>query len=48
MEFTESQWRGLAGHARERGLVFLSSPFSVEAVELLHASGDGDVEGAVG
>jgi len=35
MEFTESQWQGLADHAREAGLVFLSSPFSVEAVELL-------------
>jgi N,N'-diacetyllegionaminate synthase len=35
MEFTEAQWQGLAGHARERGLVFLSSPFSREAVDLL-------------
>jgi N-acetylneuraminate synthase len=35
MEFTENQWQGLADHAREVGLVFLSSPFSVEAVELL-------------
>jgi N,N'-diacetyllegionaminate synthase len=35
MEFTEAQWRGLAEHAAERGLMFLSSPFSVEAVELL-------------
>ena len=35
MEFTESQWQGLADHAHELGLVFLSSPFSVEAVELL-------------
>src|SRR6187455_3762265 len=34
MEFTESQWRELASHASDRGLVFLSSPFSVEAVEL--------------
>jgi N-acetylneuraminate synthase len=33
--FTEEQWRGLAEHARERGLLFLSSPFSREAVELL-------------
>jgi N-acetylneuraminate synthase len=33
--FTEEQWRGLAEHARERGLVFLSSPFSAEAVDLL-------------
>jgi N,N'-diacetyllegionaminate synthase len=35
MEFTEEQWAGLAVHARERGLAFLSSPFSVEAAELL-------------
>ena len=35
MEFTEEQWRGLKKHADERGLMFLSSPFSIEAVELL-------------
>jgi len=35
MEFTEDQWAGLARHARDRGLVFISSPFSLEAVELL-------------
>jgi N-acetylneuraminate synthase len=35
MEFTPEQWSGLASHARERELVFLSSPFSPEAVELL-------------
>lgn len=35
MEFTEEQWRGLKEHAEERGLVFLSSPFSFEAVDLL-------------
>ena len=35
MEFTEPQWRELADHAGERGLLFLSSPFSIEAVELL-------------
>lgn len=35
MQFTEPQWRGLADHAAERGLVFLSSPFSDEAVALL-------------
>jgi N-acetylneuraminate synthase len=35
MEFTEEQWRGLKEHALERGLWFLSSPFSNEAVELL-------------
>src|SRR4029077_7411686 len=35
MEFTEEQWRGLGDHARERGLLFLSTPFSMAAVELL-------------
>jgi N-acetylneuraminate synthase len=35
MEFTEEQWHGLKKHAEERGLKFLSSPFSVEAVQLL-------------
>ena len=35
MEFTEEQWAGLRSHALERGLLFLSSPFSVEAVDLL-------------
>jgi N,N'-diacetyllegionaminate synthase len=39
MEFTEEQWLGLSRHARERGLIFLSSPFSLEAVELLHRVG---------
>ena len=35
MEFSPEQWAGLAAHARERGLVFLSTPFSLQAVELL-------------
>ena len=35
MEFSEDEWRGLAEHARRRGLWFLSSPFSPEAVDLL-------------
>jgi len=39
MEFTEAQWAGLARHAEERGLLFLSSPFSVEAVRLLERIG---------
>jgi len=39
MEFTEEGWRGLADHARERGILFLSSPFSIEAVELLDRLG---------
>jgi len=39
MEFTEAQWHGLKQHACERGLQFLSSPFSVEAAELLKRVG---------
>ncbi len=39
MEFTPVQWRELAEHAREKGLMFLSSPFSLEAVELLEEIG---------
>lgn len=35
IEFTPEQWRGLADHCAERGLIFLSSPFSVQAVDLL-------------
>jgi N-acetylneuraminate synthase len=39
MEFTEDGWRGLAEHARERGILFLSSPFSIQAVDLLERIG---------
>ncbi|MGE0553607.1 MAG: N-acetylneuraminate synthase family protein [Gemmatimonadales bacterium] len=39
MEFTEDQWAGLKTHADDRGLRFLSSPFSIEAVELLDRVG---------
>ncbi len=35
MEFTEEQWAGLKKHADERGLLFMSTPFSPEAVQLL-------------
>ena len=35
MEFTDEQWAGLASHAREIGIGFLSSAFSHRAVELL-------------
>jgi len=35
MEFTSAQWRGLAEHARERNLLFVSSPFSPQSVSLL-------------
>jgi len=38
-EFTEDEWKGLADHAREQGLVFLSSAFSVAAVALLDSLG---------
>ncbi|HID69559.1 MAG TPA: N-acetylneuraminate synthase [Desulfobacterales bacterium] len=39
MEFTHEQWQGLADHARDAGLVFLSSPFSKKAVSLLSSIG---------
>ena len=39
MEFTEAQWQGLADHCRERGVLFVSSPFSIEAVDLLERVG---------
>jgi N-acetylneuraminate synthase len=39
MEFTEEQWRGLADHCRDRGVLFMSSPFSLEAVEMLSRIG---------
>lgn len=35
MEFSEEAWVGLKTHADDRGLLFLSSPFSLEAVDLL-------------
>ncbi len=39
MEFTEEQWQGLKQHADQSGLIFLSSPFSSEAVDLLKRVG---------
>lgn len=39
MEFRPEQWVGLERHARDRGLAFLSSPFSLEAVDLLERVG---------
>ncbi len=39
MEFTEEQWLGLRAHADERGLKFISSPFSLQAIELLERVG---------
>lgn len=35
MEFTFEQWQELQEHAHQKGLVFLSTPFSKQAVELL-------------
>ncbi len=39
MEFTKDQWRELKKHAESKGLIFLSSPFSVQAAELLKEIG---------
>ena len=39
MEFTEAQWADLRRHADGRGLLFLSSPFSQEAFEMLDRVG---------
>ena len=39
MEFSVDQWAELRTHADSRGLVFLSSPFSLEAFELLRSIG---------
>ena len=39
MEFTEEQWHGLKAHADQKGIEFLSSPFSLEAVALLERVG---------
>lgn len=37
--FTAEQWAGLKAHADDKGLLFLSSPFSLAAVELLETIG---------
>jgi len=39
MEFSLEQWRGLRQHCDDVGLEFMSSPFSIAAVELLEAIG---------
>lgn len=39
MEFNEGQWAELKDHCHEKGLKFISSPFSVEAVKLLERIG---------
>jgi N,N'-diacetyllegionaminate synthase len=35
MEFSKDQWAELAAHAREKNLIFISTPFSVKAIEIL-------------
>lgn len=35
MEFSREEWAGLKAHAEEKGLYFLSSPFSLAAIHLL-------------
>lgn len=37
MEFTKEQWEGLAKHCNEKGVEFISSPFSCAAVDLLES-----------
>lgn len=39
MEFTKEQWRGLKEHAESKGLLFFSSPFSLDAIDLLSEIG---------
>lgn len=39
MEFTLEQWAGLKAHTESRGMEFISSPFSVAAVQLLEQLG---------
>ena len=39
MEFKETEWSKLKTHATDRGLLFLSSPFSLEAMRLLERIG---------
>ncbi len=39
MEFTKEQWRGLKKHADEAGILFLSTPFSEPAADLLREIG---------
>lgn len=39
IEFSEEEWQGLKNHSDDRGLLFLSSPFSIEAFELLKRVG---------
>lgn len=48
MEFTLDQWRELRSHAADVGLLFASSPFSLEAVELLDEIGTDFIKVASG
>ncbi len=41
MEFTEEQWRELKKHAEQKGLEFISTPFSIEAAKILCSIGIG-------
>lgn len=37
--FTEEQWAGLKQHAEDKNLIFMSTPFSIEAVQMLRRIG---------
>lgn len=39
MQFTPAQWRGVKAHCDDKGLEFMSSPFSLAAVDLLEQIG---------
>jgi len=39
MEFTADQWKGIKEHCEQKGLEFISSPFSIAAVDLLESIG---------
>jgi len=39
MEFSPEQWEGLKKHCEDKGMEFISSPFSIAAVELLEKLG---------
>jgi N,N'-diacetyllegionaminate synthase len=39
MEFTADQWAGIKAHCEDLGMDFISSPFSITAVELLESIG---------
>lgn len=39
MEFSEEEWFGLWEHAKQKNLIFLSSPFSFKAIDLLEKMG---------